>query len=116
MKDRQDKIFDILSILDVMQELSTNFYNKRKLRISSVKQVAERELLKGRYKNWDSAYRTLIDACRRRLEPDVYGIDAFDMLAAKWMERNSHALKKILLKNSKNDYQKDAVLDFFKSH
>ena len=118
MSYRRDKIFDILSILDCMSKSSkavTTFIDIKELRIQAVKEIANAEFLKERYKNMDSAYKTVSDACRRRLNPDINGVDVFDRLADKWLHHNSSDLKEILLKHSKYYYQRDAVHDFFRS-
>ena len=113
MQFRRDKIFDILSILDVLKKLSTNFLNIKELRIQAVNEVAKAESLKTRYKDFRSAYERLMDACRNRLKPDVDGIHVFDKLVDKWLHRNSNTLREILLKHSKDKSQKDAVINLF---
>lgn len=116
MSYRKDKIFDILAVLGAMRKSSgtgTTFLNIKEIRIQSINEVAKAEFEKGRYKNMYSAYKTIIDACTRRLKPDINSIFVFDILADKWIHRNSAELKEILLKHSRNSYQKNALRDFF---
>ncbi len=81
MLNNTDKISDVLSILLLMKDKSRkrpNSSNTTTLRIEAIKEFADQEFQKGRYKNSRSAEYTLLDACIRRLAPDIDGVQSFD--------------------------------------
>lgn len=107
---------NVEAVLKVMRsefKRASNYCNSTELRKEAVKEVAEAELRAKRYKNQDSALKTIHDACARRLKPDVGNISHFDRLADQWLRQNSMRLKEILLKHSESRSQRAAVTDFF---
>lgn len=116
MSYKKDKISDVLTVLDAMRKILNGaviFRDTTELRKEAVKDVAETEFRAGRYKNQESALKTIHDACARRLRPDLGKIVVFDRFADDWLHQNSLGMRDILLKHSKNYYQKAMVNDFF---
>jgi predicted HNH restriction endonuclease len=62
------------------------------------------------------AYDTINDACRRRLEPDIAGTDAFDAATAEWLQGETTQLQTACEKNCKDDQDREAVQAFFSRH
>lgn len=114
---REDKVTDVLAVLT---EIRGGFRRGicgrdcTELRKSAVTNVAEAELRKGRYKNMDSAYKTIHDAPARRLRPEVASIKHFDWLADQWLLSNSAALETILMNHSESVAQRAEVTRFFR--
>ena len=112
----KDKVSDVLAVLTIMREefkRSSKYSDTTELRKQAIREVAERGLREKRYKNQDSAVKSIRDACARRLKPDVHYIAKFDKLADQWLQQNSLALKDILLGCSVDDSQRALVSDFF---
>lgn len=71
---QRDKVTDVMAVLEAIRgEFTTrrNHRNTTELRKEAVRLVAESELRARRYKNADSALKTIHDACARRLRPQV---------------------------------------------
>ena len=116
MPYRNDKVSDVMAVLTVMRnefERTSNYRDSTELRREAVKDVAETELSAKRYKNQDSALKTIHDACARRLKPDIGNIRDFDRLTDQWLRQNSMRLKDILLRHSKSRSQHAEVTKFF---
>lgn len=116
MHYRNEKVSDVVAVLAIMR----NEFNSRsshcnctELRKETVKGLAENELLQNRYKNQDSAQKSIHDACARRLKPEVDNIRDFDRLVDQWLRQNSMRLKDILVKHSGSRSQRSMVADFF---
>ena len=110
---RNDKVSNVMAVLKVMRRESkrtSNYCDFTELRRKAVKDVAETEYSKGRYKNQDSAQKTIHDACARRLK---HSIADFDRLTKQWLRQNSMQLKDILLEHSKSCSQRAEVTIFF---
>ena len=115
MTYQRDKVSDVIEVLTIMNnELhkSKNYQNTTNLRRLAVKMVAENELRKNRYKNLNSARKTIHDACARRLRPDIKNIKKFDGLADQWLRNGSLELKNILIGNTEGKSQSSKVLIF----
>jgi len=116
MPYRNDKVSDVVAILEIMRnefKSRTSHYNITELRKEVVKGLAETELRQKRYKNKDSAEKSIHDACARRLKPDVDNIKDFDRLVDQWLRQNSMRLKDILVKHAESRSQRSMVTDFF---
>ena len=116
MRYRKDKVSDVLAVLAIMRKeikKASSYRDTTELRKEAVQEVAETELRANRYKNWDSAFKTIHDACARRLKPDVGNIAYFDVLADEWLRQNSEKLKDILLGHSESYSQRTLVNSFF---
>ena len=116
MSYRNDKVSDVISVLAVMRDefnRTPRYRNTTELRKDAVNEIAESELLAKRYKNQDSASKTIHDACAHRLRPDVGCMRDFDELADEWLRRKSMILKDILLKHSDSQSQRIVVSSFF---
>jgi len=116
MHYRKDKVSDVLAVLAIMKKeikKESYFRDITVLRQEAVQEVAEIELRAKRYKNRDSALKTIHDACARRLRPDVDNIAVFDRLADQGLRRSSSKLRDILLRHSKSFSQRASVNDFF---
>ena len=118
MPYRNDKVSDVMVVLTVMRnkfKITPNCRYFTELRREAVKDVAETELSAKRYKNQDSARKTIHDACARRLKPDIGNIRDFDELTELWLRQNSMQLKDILLRHSKSPSQCAEVTKFFEN-
>lgn len=119
MHYRNDKVSDVLSILAIMRNefnSRSSHYNCKELRKKIVKGLAkaedERRPIK-RFRNFDSAQKSIHDACARRLKPEVDNIKDFDSLVDQWLRQDSMRLKDILVKHSESRSQRSMVADFF---
>jgi hypothetical protein len=113
---RDDKVADVLAVLTVIRDgFKSGLYGRdsTELRKSAVMKVGESELKARRYKNMDSAFKTIHDACARRLKPDVTSIAHFDTLVDQWLFRNSTELERIIIGHSKSIAQRAEVTRFF---
>lgn len=79
------------------------------LRRDAIRALAEREHKAGRFKNLESAERTLHDACTQRLKPDIRSIDDFDQLLEKWLRGNRAALSELLKRHARNDQHRALI-------
>jgi len=116
MRYGKDKVSDVLAVLRLMKKQikKASYYRDIKdLRMDAVQEVAEIELRANRYKNRDSALKTIHDACARRLRPDVGNITDFDRIADQWLRQNSTKMRDILLLHSDSYSQRAAVNKFF---
>lgn len=111
-----DKITDVMEVLKNIREGyngSKYSRNVTELRKYAVRYVAESQLQLKRYKNENSAQKTIHDACARRLKPEVLNIADFDSLVDQWLRKDSLRLKEILLINSESCHKKIQVGHFF---
>ncbi len=69
------------------------------VRLQAVQKVAKAELSKGRFKNWDSAEKSIRDACTRRLSITV---EKFDTLVESWLSGEPEGLQALLRRYGKN--------------
>jgi len=116
MRYQNDKVNDVMAVLKTMRNefrKTSDYRSSTELRKEAVKEVAEVELQEKRYKNQDSAFKTIHDACARRLRPQVSNIKDFDRLTDQWLRQNSMKLKDVLLSHSESRSQRAAVADFF---
>ena len=111
-----DKVTDVMGVLENIREeynRSKYSHNINELRKYAVRCVAESQLQLKRYKNENSAQKTIHDACARRLRPEVLNIADFDSLVDQWLRKGSMRLKDILLINSENCSKKIQIGLFF---
>ncbi len=104
MPNRKDKITDVLAVLAYMKKAiksASSYRDISELRKDAVQEVSAIELHAGRYKNMDSASKTIHDACARRLRPDIGNISDFDKIVDESLRQNSSELKVILMTHSK---------------
>ncbi len=113
-----DKIGDILSVL---QEIKTAFEesnskaNIAQIRREAIKSVADKHLAKGRFSDFDSAKKSIHDACVRRLMPDISTAVQLDQLITMWLCNDSCDLKTIILKNASTQFNVRKIEHFFAS-
>ena len=115
--NRDDKVTDVLAVLTAMiNSFKSGLYGRdcTELRKNAVNEVATSELRMGRYKNMNSAYKTIHDALARRLKSEVANIKHFDRLADQWLFRNSNELETILINHSQSVAQRAEVAHFFR--
>jgi hypothetical protein len=87
---QKDKVTDVMAVLrSIRSEFKKQNANRNttELRKEAVRLVAESELRAKRYRNADSAHKTVHDACARRLWPKVAGIVDFDSLVDQWLHQ-----------------------------
>jgi len=116
MSYRNDELSDVVAVLTLVRDefkKRSSYINSTELRKDAVKAFAETELKAKRYKNQDSALKTIHDACARRLKPDVNNIRDFDVFVDQWLRQKSVTLKEILLKHCENKSQRAMVISFF---
>ena len=112
----RDKIDDVLFVLkEIFNEIKGSIGNIKatEIRRKAVKSVARTELAKkSRFKDFDSAKKSIHDACVRRLRIDRVG--EFDELIELCINQNSSQLQDILIKHATNKVQRSMISDFFK--
>lgn len=116
MPFRDDKVEDVMAVLTLIRNAyrdNPKLHTITALRGNAVKNIAKTELQSKRFKDYNSAHKSIHDACGRRLKPDVIGIAAFDKLVASWLRQNSMGLKEILSTQANGDSQRAAVNTFF---
>ncbi len=116
MHNNTDKISDVLNVLSLMKDMfqkRPTLFATATLRIEAIRELADQESHKGRYKNFRSAVYTLLDACRRRLEPDIAGVKSFDRYVGQWLNHDSLSLRDILVRRSIHRWQEQLVYQFF---
>ena len=109
---QRDKVTDVMAVLKTIRDefdKSKNYRNTTELRKEAVRLIAEVELRAKRYKNTDSAQKTIHDACARRLRPQVANIGDFDNLVDQWLRKNSMQLKDVLLGHAESRLQRSEV-------
>jgi hypothetical protein len=95
----------IEDVLDVLREvLSADSAGRsgrsvKDVRLQAVQKVAQGELAKGRFKNWDSAEKSIHDACTRRLNLTV---GEFDALVKSWLSGEPEGLQALLRRHGKS--------------
>ena len=116
MSYQNNKVTDVMAILTNIKgefKKRNNYRNTTELRKDAIRSVAESELRAGRYKNEDSAQKTIHDACARRLRPQVANIEDFDNFVDQWLRQNSMRLKDILLEHAESSSQRMQVSRWF---
>ena len=112
----RDKIDDVLLVLkEIFNEVEGSIGNIKatEIRRRVVNSVARTELAKNdRFKDFDSAKKSIHDACVRRLR--IHTVSKFDKLIELWINQNSSQLQDILIGLATNKVQKNMILDFFK--
>lgn len=113
---QRDKVTDVMTVLKNIRDefnKSKNYRNTSELRKEAVRLIAELELRAKRYKNTDSAQKTIHDACARRLRPQVANIGDFDNLVDQWLRKDSMQLKDVLLGHAGSHLQRSEVNQWF---
>jgi hypothetical protein len=116
MPYQNDKVTDIMAVLGTIKgefKKRNSYRNTTEMRKDAVRGVAESELRAKRYKNENSAQKTIHDACARRLRPEVAHMADFDILVDQLLRQNLMRLKDILLRHSKSLSQRSKVDQFF---
>jgi hypothetical protein len=94
----------IEDVLDVLREIRSVDSEGRAgrsvgdVRLQAVQKVAKAEFDKGRYKNWDSAEKTIHEACTRRLQENL-SAKGFDALVKNWLSGQPEGLQSLLKKH-----------------
>jgi len=89
-------IEDVLDVLREIRSVDSEGKSGRSvtdMRLRAVQRVAKAELAKGRYKNWDSAEKTIHNACTKRLSITV---ETFDTLVESWLSGQPEGLQSLL--------------------
>lgn len=108
-------IEDVLDVLREIRSVDSEGKSGRSvmdLRLRAVQKVAKAELAKGRYKNWDSAEKTIHEACTRRLQKTL-SAKGFDALVKNWLSGQPEGLQSLLRRAygySKNEAEVEALL------
>lgn len=113
---QRNKVTDVMAVLETIRDefnKSKNYRNTTELRKEAVGLMAELELRARRYKNADSAQKTIHDACARRLRPQVANIRDFDNIVDQWLRKSSMQLKDILLGHAESRLQRSEVDQWF---
>lgn len=116
MPVRDDKVTDVIAVLTLMKNeyrRESNNHTSTALRIDAVKSIAQAKFQSKRFKNFNSAQKSIHDACARRLKPDVADIAAFDELADLWLRDKSMRLKNILMQHANGVSRLGEVNAFF---
>jgi len=91
-------IDDVLEVLREILSADSRAGSGRSIkdvRLQAVQKVAKAELAKGRFKNWDSAEKSIHDACTRRLQKNL-SAEEFDALVKRWLSGQPEGLKSLL--------------------
>ena len=105
-------------VLDVLNEMRYHFFRSggsarvETLRQDAIELVARRELQSGRFKNRDSAEKSIHDACTRRLE-QIQTIYDFDRTAAEWLTGQSNELRRAVASEIRTDRELLLAASFF---
>ena len=103
----------IEDVLDVIREIQLISSGEKMgqmlstLRRRAVRTVATRELERRRFSNFDSAKKSIHDACSRRLKPSITNIGDFDVAVEQWLSGNPEGLRSILLPKADNARQRN---------
>lgn len=113
MSKSKSRIEDILEVLvEINLEYSEKNISISRSRKKAIDSVALRELRSGRFKNENSAKRTIHDACSRRLTL-IGNITEFDKAAKKWIYGDLKPIKSALEYEIKSIRDKNLLTDFF---
>lgn len=112
---RKSRVYDVLDVLEEIKfknSASGSYSRIVDLRKNAIIKIAEREYKSGRFKNKESAERTIHDACTRRLAKihDVYN---FDNAVKEWLSDRSHKLKLALEAEASDDNELNKIAKFF---
>lgn len=105
-------------VLDVLNEIRYYFFRSggnadvEILRKNAIETVAGRELQSGRFKDRDSAEKSIHDACTRRLE-DIEYIDEFDRAVAEWLNGKSSTLREAIGDEIRSRHERLLAANFF---
>ena len=100
------KIEDVLQVLTLIRP---GFHRHRprshiEARIRAIRQIA---------KERGVAYQTIGDAYLRRLEPEIKGTAAFDVLVREWLTGASNKLERILVGHALDHQDQRNIVKFF---
>jgi hypothetical protein len=110
-----DQFLDIVMVLleaRLEQQRSAAFVAPSELRKNAVRTFAEKEHQRGRFKNLDSAEKSIHDACVRRLNPDVKTIAEFDRLLADWLAGTPRRFRDILSRHARTEQHHSLITAF----
>lgn len=111
-----DQFVDLVMIAAEAREQrkkARSFVAPADLRRDAIRALAEREHNSGRFKNLESAERTLHDACTQRLKPDIQSIEDFDHLLEKWLRGDGAPLSELLKRHARKDQHRALIRVFF---
>lgn len=110
----------IEDILDVLNEMRNRFSNlggstqMGSLRQEAIKVVARRELQSGRFKNRDSAEKSIHDACTRRLRK-IENTYNFEHAVKEWLHGIPDKIKNAIEFEIRTNREQSLVSNFFKN-
>jgi len=109
----------IEDVFDVLEEIENKISNQGRsgqignLRQEAIKVIARRELQSARFKNRDSAEKSIHDACTRRLRK-IKNVYNFDHAVREWLNGNPDKIKKAIEFEIRTNREKLLVSKFFK--
>ena len=110
----QPYLDDFLDVLfAVRKEAGKAGTNWTQLRQTAIDTVARRWLDRERYKNLDSARKTIHDACVRR-QPDIRNAAALDNIIGHWLMGDSGPLKKALASCEPTPPQSERIVELLR--
>jgi hypothetical protein len=93
MRPRIEDVLDVLREIRSVDSEGRSGRSVKNVRLQAVQKVAKAELAKGRFKNWDSAEKSIHDACTRRLNLSA---EEFDALVKRWLSGQPEGLQSLL--------------------
>lgn len=94
MRPHIEDVLDVLREIRSVDSAGRSGRSVKDVRLQAVQKVAKAELAKGRFKNWDSAEKSIHDACTRRLQN--LSAEEFDALVKRWLSGQPEGLQSLL--------------------
>jgi hypothetical protein len=95
MRPRIEDVLDVLREIRSEDSAGRSGCSVKDVRLQAVQKGAKAELAKGRFKNWDSAEKSIRDACTRRLQENL-SAEEFDELVKRWLSGQPEGLQSLL--------------------
>jgi hypothetical protein len=105
----------VLGEIRRLSATSARFIPANEIRRSATRSVAENGLAVRRFKNQNSAERTIHDALIRRLNPDVRTAAEFDNLVDQWIRGRPEALRRLLAARAVTESQRQRIASLLQS-
>ena len=95
MRSHIEDVLDVLREIRSVDSAGRSGRSVKDVPLQAVQKVAKAELVKGRFKNWDSAEKSIHDACTRRLQKNL-SAEEFDALVKRWLSGQPEGLQSLL--------------------
>ena len=115
MQPHFDDVLDVLSAISEQLARTAQVLNIYELRRNAIRSVADSWLKRQRFKNRNSAEKSIHDACVRRLSPAIPSVRKFDSLIEQWINGKANSLREALEPSAASPEQRQRLTQILDS-